>query len=155
MFNMRQIEDRMRRGWSVNGLTLPEEQLLIAHARKRGMKAEELIASWRRDRQTQSAVAGGNVPLMGHFAARPERLNLASTDLDLDHWADDPDAPGDDDDDELDPVCGACDGSGKDAAGNVCKACNGTGKAPVNDDDDGDETDEIEGRKYAIQFEDE
>jgi hypothetical protein len=64
--------------------------------------------------------------------------------LDLDYWASDDIEPPDDDDGDM-PVCPACDGRGKDAAGNVCAVCHGTGKFPSGDDDENeDDVDELE-----------
>ena len=48
---------------------------------------------------------------------------------------------GDDGDDAETVPCQACNGRGKDAAGNRCAACDGSGKVPLDDDDEDDDDD--------------
>lgn len=60
---------------------------------------------------------------------------------DLDHWADGPVEPSDDPDDDMEP-CAACNGTGRDAAGNECAVCGGSGRAPADGEDDGNEDDD-------------
>jgi hypothetical protein len=83
------------------------------------------------------------------FSRDRDKTELRSHDLD--YWADDlePDDDQDDDDDDLMP-CPACNGRGRDAAGNPCAACRGTGKVP----DDFEDPDE-EARSFYGEFEDE
>ena len=59
---------------------------------------------------------------------------------DLDYWSDDV-TPDHDDDNDGDVPCAACNGRGKDAAGNRCAVCGGSGKVAPGDDD-GNEDDE-------------
>jgi hypothetical protein len=83
-------------------------------------------------------------------AAVPTGRDFAAAPHDLDYWPlaedqpnDDDDQPGDDDGEEDDfQVCGACHGSGRDAAGGVCKACGGTGKVLNEGDEDNEFEDE-------------
>jgi hypothetical protein len=82
-------------------------------------------------------------------AGKPPRPPRVETELrldDLDHWASDDDQDdGDDDDDGEVLPCGACNGRGKDAAGNRCSVCNGSGKVtPSDGDENEDETDDDE-----------
>jgi hypothetical protein len=142
MLDMRWIEDRLRRGGTLNGLSVPEEQLFRAHASERGLSAEVLLRRW--------AAAG---PVTSQASkekdnSRNTRIVSVETDLlrNLDFWplADDQRDDEDDGDDEDDRVCGACHGSGRDAAGNVCKACRGTGIPAPGDEEDEDKDDEFE-----------
>lgn len=96
-------------------------------------------AAQRQQRGAATKDRLSNPQSISSFAAHPART-------DLDYWADD-DVPGDDDDVEPDDrpepqTCGACHGSGRDAAGGTCKACNGTGRAPADNGDDEDLDDE-------------
>jgi hypothetical protein len=134
MVDMGWIEERLRRGGTMNGLSLPEEQLLRAYARERGLSAEALRRRW---------VAEG--PVKPPVAARPARVETSLASSDLDYWADDVEPP--DDDDPMEPMtrlCPVCNGRGRDHSGDSCARCNGTGRIDVDDVDDGDKDDEEE-----------
>jgi hypothetical protein len=91
------------------------------------------------DLRTHVVAAGGRgrkqTLLRNHSkVSRPE----AAVMRDLDYWSDTDDEPDDDPGDDPMP-CAACDGTGRDAAGNRCATCNGTGKAPLDDDDENED----------------
>ena len=153
MLDMSWIETRLRGGGTVNGLTLAEEDLLIAHAG--GVSAaKELVRRW--------AAAVPVTPTQ--LQARPAR---AETDLavgDLDVWADDVEPDDGDDDDAPDDTeqttrtCPTCHGRGRDHSGKSCARCGGSGRVPIDDlpGEPDDEEDEIEETKsYAHEFEEE
>lgn len=82
---MPEIERRLRGGFTVNGLTLPEEELLITHAG--GVSAaQELVRRWKRE---------GPVGTTGLLVS--VETDLASRDLD--YWGD-TELPSDDNEDE-------------------------------------------------------
>ena len=100
------------------------------------------------DMRAHVIAAGGRASKAGavlnQSGSKPPRPPRVETELhDLDYWAtdDDQDDGGDDDGDGDVTPCPACNGRGKDSAGNRCEACEGTGKAPLDDDreDDDDE----------------
>jgi hypothetical protein len=123
------IRDLVCRCRGTNGLLLEEEHSLAAHARERGLRAEQLIGEWLRPEPQEHRRAKARPTT----AAKAVTVPVMSA-IDLDFWP----VAGDerDDDDEQDgDVCQVCNGSGRDAGGNRCAACGGSGKI-LNEDDD-------------------
>jgi hypothetical protein len=121
----RRIAQALDRGERVSMDTCsPEERGLIWDSRAH-VKAQ---AERRRQRDA------GVLPPHGEALKRE-----AAVLEDLDYW---PLASQEPDGDDDTRVCGACNGNGRDAAGNVCRACSGTGKAPSDGDEDTDDEDE-------------
>jgi hypothetical protein len=109
------------------------------------------LAPWRKWEPSLGAEERGLIwDMRQHVIAAAARNQAGITNLkpqqnfaelqrgdDLDFWASDVEP--DDDDDDGDVPCAACDGTGRDAAGNRCATCNGTGKAPLDDDDENED----------------
>jgi hypothetical protein len=74
----------------------------------------------------------------GKAATRPAHIETNLGLHDLDYWGDVEPVDDPDDDGDLE-ICKACDGSGRDSAGNRCLVCGGSGKAPADDEDDSNE----------------
>jgi hypothetical protein len=112
------------------------EDAVADYYRSIGMNGRAKICEWQRT--GLAAKWRQQAP-----AARPARTEARLDDLDF--WGDDDDAPIDDDVPDDQPVCSACKGSGRDAAGNECQICGGTGKIPAEDQpDDDDESEDDE-----------
>ena len=93
----------------------------------------------------QAQVARAAQSRQGAAVTRPAGFKSELRLDDLDFWLDAPDAPIDDDPPDDQPACSACNGRGKDAAGNRCAVCGGSGKvAPGDDDGNEDDDDEFE-----------
>jgi hypothetical protein len=120
------------------GLANGGEAEVFAYARSLGMRrCGALVLQWQETYRRMQAQGAAAV-----ISTAPLEKNLRRGDLDF--WAEDDAEPDDDDlpEDER-PLCGACGGKGRDAAGNRCVVCGGSGRAPKDDEDiDDDETEE-------------
>jgi hypothetical protein len=83
----------------------------------------------------------------------PKRMPMPVPETDGDENVDDEILPPHDDDDDQQEMmpCPACRGLGRSKTGAVCSRCNGSGRVPVSDDVD-DDDDELESRRYEIEF---
>jgi hypothetical protein len=123
------------------------EARLFAWAKQNGLRGPVLVTTWARN-YNQWHGGEGTRPAAPK-SARPARIETDWLADDLDHWAQDTDEEPDSDDDTEDSEaawvpCAACNGKGKDAAGNVCQACGGTGRVIDEGGDDGDEDERID-----------
>jgi hypothetical protein len=158
MIDLRWIQDRLSRGGSLNGLNLREEEMLRAHARASGLKVEQLIAAWRRERGHEKTL---NTEWCEGFseAKTHAATDLASNDLDCWPLASEPGEDDvepvmpdhdDDDDEQTTKTCPTCNGKGTDHSGATCQTCGGSGRVPIDDVDE-----ELESRRYEIAFDEE
>lgn len=135
---------------SLNGLSGAEKTLFKSFCRARGVSVSEFLITHRAvpiddidaPLRVVSERARSAKPVeVRHGGAVPATEAGLLDDLDL--WGDTQPEP-EPDDEPGEPVCKACNGSGKDSRGRVCAACGGSGKAPLDDDEDPEETNDDE-----------
>ena len=119
------------------GLANGGEDAVARWAKSHGMNGRQLILGWQQTyRQRQAHVERGHKkPSNTDSNERVSKRDVAAM-HDLDYWSDSEPEP--DDDGDVTP-CPACNGRGKDAAGNRCEACEGSGKVSPNDDEEDDD----------------